>query len=297
MKTLLRKSLQTGTSVIPAPVLFWTGAAMRRLRLIISEKPFLHFSCRVLDFLCCSLSPKIVLRHISCETESFALWIRVNDPSHYDLVSGMYEAVVLEWLRKNLKPGETFWDVGANIGFYAVLAARLVGPAGFVVAVEADPKVAEILARNFEVNQLSNARVISGAITDHTGMARLGRAPATGWTGLYYEKPDEWIDVPAFTGDGLLKSLGTDRVDAVKIDVEGAEACVLAGMIEVLSKMRPLPLIEVHRTHADVEEQVSRILAACRFEFEILDRMDTTMHIAAKPSSRSAALCNEFAPK
>jgi FkbM family methyltransferase len=297
MKKLLRKSLRRGTSAIPAAVLFWIGAVMRRLRLAMSEKSFLRFSCRVLDFLCCSLSPKVVLRHISCGTESFALWVRVNDPSHYDLVRGMYEAAVLEWLRKNLESGDTFWDVGANIGFYSILAARLVGPAGFVVAVEADPKVAEILVRNFEANQLSNARVISGAVTDHTGLVRLGRAPATGWTGLYYGKPDEWIDVPAFTGDSLLKSLGTNRVDAVKIDVEGAEACVLAGMTDVLSKMRPLLLIEVHRTHAGVEEQVSRILAACRFKCEILDRVDATMHIAAKPSLRSTALCNEFVPK
>lgn len=202
----------------------------------------------------------------------------------------MYEAVVLEWLRKNLKSGDTFWDIGANIGFYSVLAARLVGPAGFVVAVEADPNVAEIVTRNFEVNRLANARVISGAVTDHTGTVRLGRAPATGWTGLYYGRPDEWIDVPAFTGDSLLKSLGAEQIDAVKIDVEGAEGGVLAGMTELLSKMRPLLLIEVHRMHAGVEERVSQILAAARFEWEILDRVDATMHIAAKANLKSAAI-------
>jgi FkbM family methyltransferase len=287
MKKSVRNIFRRVTWLIPAAGLFWMGAAMRRLRLALAEKPSLDFVCRVLDFLCCSLSPKIVLRSISCGGNSFVLWLRVNDPSHYDLARGAYEAVVVKWLQESLKSGDTFFDVGANVGFYAVLAAGLVGPAGLVVAVEADPNVAEILADNFRANHLTNARVVSGAVTDHAGTVRLGRAPASGWTGLYYGKPDEWINVPAFTGDGLVKSLQTGKIDAVKIDVEGAEGRVLVGMTELLAKARPYLLIEIHRTHPGVEDQVLGILAAHHFETETLDRVDATMHVAAKRSVKA----------
>jgi FkbM family methyltransferase len=283
MKKSLRTILQGGTSLIAPAGLFWMGATMRRLRLALSERSSLAFICRALDFLCCSLSPKIVLRSVSCGSNSFVLWLRVNDPSHYDLARGAYESVVVKWLRESLKPGDTFLDIGANIGFYSVLAARLIGPSGSVVAIEADPQVAETLTENFEANHLANARALSGAVAGHAGTVRLGRAPASGWTGLYYRKPDEWIEVPAFTGDGLVESLALEKIDTVKIDVEGAEGDVLAGMTDLLTKLRPCLLVEVHRTHAGVEEQVQKILAAHHFEIEILDRVDATMHIAAKP--------------
>lgn len=255
---------------------------MRRLRSTLSANRQMDFICRALDFLCCSLSPKTVLRSISCGDNSFVLWLRVNDPSHYDLARGAYEVVVAKWMHENVKVGDVFLDIGANIGFFSVLAAKLTGESGLVVAAEADPSVAEILAKNFEANRLGNARVVAGAVTNHEGTVRLGRAPASGWTGLYYAKPDEWVDVPALTGDGLLKSHGLRKVNAVKIDVEGAEGHVLAGMTELLTNFGPRLLIEVHRIHAGAEGQVLDVLAAHHFETEILDCVDVTMHIAAK---------------
>lgn len=284
MKKSVRAFLRYGTSLIPATGLFWAGAALRRLRLALSNKMSHEFICRSLDFLCCSFYPKIVLRNVSCNGKSFVLWLRVNDPSHYDLARGVYEGVVVKWLHENLKPGDVFLDIGANIGFYSVCASSLVGPSGLVVAIEADPKVAENLTRNFDANHLSNARALSGAVTDIVGTVRLGRAPASGWTGLYYAKADEWVEVEAFTGDAVFRSLGVEKIDAIKVDVEGAEGHVLAGMTELLGKVGPRLLIEVHRTHSGVEERVRQILAAHHFEIEVLDRVDATMHIAAKPN-------------
>ena len=260
---------------------------IRRMRLALPAKASLVPICRTLDFLCCSLAPKWVLRRVPCGTGFCMFWLRVNDPSHYDLARGSYEPTIIAWLNENTQLGDTFLDIGANVGYYAVLAAKLVGPAGLVVAVEADPNIAQILTKNLEANHLSNARVVSGAATDFAGTVRLGRAPASGWTGLYYGNPDEWIEVPAFTVDGLFRSLGLNQINAAKLDVEGAEACVLDGMTDILTKFTPRLLIEVHRTHSGVEEHVLKVLAAHSFDAAILDCVDATMHIAATPTLES----------
>lgn len=211
--------------------------------------------------------------------------LRVNDPYHYDLALGIHETVVTEWLVKNLRPGEIFLDLGANVGYYAILAAKFIGAEGLVIAVEADPEVAEMLAKNVEANHLNNnVRVVSGAVTDHTGTVRLARAPASGWTGLYYREPDEWVEVAAFTVDDLVKTLQLSRVDAVKIDVEGAEARVLKGMRATMTNCVRRLLIEVHRTHAGVEEEVLDILKDRAFAVKLLDKDGATMHVTAAPS-------------
>ncbi|MGI0084715.1 MAG: FkbM family methyltransferase [Nitrososphaerales archaeon] len=227
-------------------------------------------------------------RSVPYGNDTCTLWLRVNDPCHYDVAGGTYEAVVTKWLTENLKPGDTFFDIGANIGYYAVLAARLIGPEGIVIAVEADPNVAQILTKNFEANHLSNARVISGAVTDFSGTVRLGCAPASGWTGFYYRTADKWVEVPAFTVDSLVRSLRLTHVDVIKIDVEGAEGRVLDGMTDTFRRLEPKLLIEVHCGHSGIEEHVFRVLEIHRFNNEILDLADTTMHVAATPTLTSA---------
>lgn len=297
VKKVIRGFLRHGSSMVSAPMLFEFGAALRRARHRAAKSSRLELPCRILDFLCCSLSPKLVLRRISCGSESFALWVKVNDPSHYDLVNANYEAVVLEWLCRNLNSGETFWDVGANIGIYAMLAAKLVGPTGHVIAIEADPETAKVLAANLEMNRLANVCVVSAALTDTVGPVRFGRASATGWSGIYCARPQEWISIHATTGDTLMKSTGISSVHAIKIDVEGSEAHVLRGMPEILTQSKPRLLIEVHRTYPGVEKQVAGILAEDDFECEVLDQSGATMHVVANPRQHLAARQPESASK
>jgi len=285
MKKSLRKLVQGGTSIVPASLLFSIGLQLRRVRLALPEKRLVVWVSRILDYCCCSFSPKHVMRRVPSVAGVCILELRVNDPYHYDLALGIHETVVAEWLVKNLRPGEVFLDLGANVGYYAILAAKFIGAEGLVIAVEADPEVAEMLAKNVEANHLNNnVRVVSGAVTDHTGIVRLGRAPASGWTGLYYGEPDEWVEVTGFTVDDLVKTLQLSRVDAVKIDVEGAEARVLKGMRATMTNCVRRLLIEVHRTHAGVEEEVLDILKDRAFAVKLLDKDGATMHVTATPS-------------
>jgi FkbM family methyltransferase len=206
--------------------------------------------------------------------------IRLNDPFHYDLLLGHHEAQILEWLSQNIKPGMVVFDVGANIGSYALSLARLVGPAGRVFTIEADPNVAAVLSENIRTNGLSQVTVIQGAAYREARIMRLGRAAASSsYSGLYYDNPDEWIDVPAFTLDEVAAREGLTRLDLVKIDAEGAEDDVVAGMSRLLRTLRPAILVELHSWRGSDTEQLPAKLESMGYSIEML----TAGHALARP--------------
>src|ERR1700687_5286726 len=84
---------------------------------------------------------------------SEGLWIRLNPRTGQSVQQGIGEPQVQNALAEYLRPGMTFYDLGANIGFFSLMAARLVGPQGRVVSFEADPEVADRLRENLARNQ------------------------------------------------------------------------------------------------------------------------------------------------
>ncbi|MYS71579.1 FkbM family methyltransferase, partial [Streptomyces sp. SID5926] len=86
----------------------------------------------------------------------------------YLYLFGAWEPHLTAWLRRRLRPGDGFVDVGANIGVFSVLAARLVGDAGRVVAIEASPDVHRRLVGNARLNGLGNIRALNAAVSDRT---------------------------------------------------------------------------------------------------------------------------------
>jgi len=142
------------------------------------------------------------------------------------------------------------FDVGANLGYFSMIAGRLVGEGGRIICVEPDPRVVEVLRKNVGVNGLKHATVVQAAAYNSSGEVSLGCAPATSWSGIYYERPMKRITVRALTLDSLCARLGLDRVDFVKIDVEGAESVVIKGMSEILVRYRPQILLELHGNYS-----------------------------------------------
>jgi hypothetical protein len=97
------------------------------------------------------------------------LWIRVNPRTGSTVQQGLGEAVVQDAVHQNLKPGMTFYDLGANIGFFSLLAARLVGPAGHVISFEADPEITVRLRENLACNKFTHASVEQKAVWSKDG--------------------------------------------------------------------------------------------------------------------------------
>jgi FkbM family methyltransferase len=157
----------------------------------------------------------------------------------YLYIFGVWEpdatAAVLPYLRE----GSTVIDVGANVGYFSLLASVAVGASGSVHAVEALPSTVELLTRNIELNQASNVTVHSVAASDHDGEVEVFRA-ADRFLGSSSTRKGEHAEgrVRCLRLDDLFARVDGGDVSVLKIDVEGDEAAVLRGAARLLETMR-----------------------------------------------------------
>ncbi len=149
----------------------------------------------------------------------------------------IWEPTETHWVVRMLREGDTFIDVGANVGYYTLIASRLVGPTGHVVAFEPDPVAFRIMKRNVQLNGLENVTLERKALSNESGVIQLFLADANKGDHRIFQTDEEQrpsIDVDAVTLDDYL---GADvaSVDFVKIDTQGAEGLILEGMQRILA--------------------------------------------------------------
>jgi len=148
-----------------------------------------------------------------------------------------YEPQLADSLKKILKEGDTFLDVGANEGFFSILASKLVNVTGNVVSIEPQSRLQRVIFRNMLENSAYNINILQRAISDSIGTAILSLSPDmnTGSSGIFrltqYEVPTEMI--PQITLSELLRLLRVDRIKLMKIDVEGFEYEAILGSKDV----------------------------------------------------------------
>ena len=183
---------------------------------------------------------------------------------------GHYKLPLQEVLRRELSPGQTFYDVGANAGFFTLVASRLVGAQGKCVAFDPLPGNIESIREQLELNALSHCVVVPEAVGKCAGMASFSFASAGdshGHLGDFRGPGEQAIEVKVTTLDLAMELHGAPHF--VKLNVAGAEVKVLKGAAQVLSVARPKWLIELHRP--DCELPVKRILTAFSYRFFDLD--------------------------
>lgn len=157
----------------------------------------------------------------------------------------------LRFLARYLRPDMMFLDVGAYHGLYAVVAGKLVGPKGRVVAFEPTPHDRRRLQLHLSVNGIRNTTVESYAVSSVTGRANFF-LPTSGVktiaglraSGLSSSSTRP-IEVSTITLDEYCAKNAISAADVVKVDVEGAELDLLAGATHVIAALRPLWIIEV----------------------------------------------------
>jgi FkbM family methyltransferase len=163
--------------------------------------------------------------------------------------TGLYAPQESALVRRTLAEGDTFVDVGANWGYFTLLAAQRVGDSGRVVAMEPDPRMFALLAGNVSRNRLRNVLLSADAAAEGPGSATL--APFVDGTGnrgvSALVERGEGVTVETRALDELLDQMEIESVDLVKVDVEGAELRVLRGMEEGLRRGRyRRVLVELH---------------------------------------------------
>lgn len=156
---------------------------------------------------------------------------------------GVWEPHMTRWLRGRLRPGDTFIDVGANIGYYSVLASRLVGDGGRVVAVEASPAFHQKLQQQVRLNNCGNVRAVNGAVSDERKMLTfvLASSANMGANSIvpYEGAAESSFEIEALPLPDILTAAEIASARVIKIDVEGAEGPVVRGLAPMLDKLRP----------------------------------------------------------
>lgn len=192
------------------------------------------------------------------------------------------EPAVMGWLANYVKPGSTFFDVGANHGFYTVLCSRWVGKGGKVVAFEPSPANQVLLKYHLKANRVKNVEVVPSIVGDRvsesapfwlvdggdhsSNSATFGAIQGENVPFMERRQLSE-IRVPAISLDALYSKNGLIP-DVVKVDVEGGELAVFRGMKQLLADVRPMVVFGCHpfwMPQGDTVEALLALLQAARY--------------------------------
>ena len=169
-----------------------------------------------------------------------------------------HEPLTTKLLSKELKKGMTCLDVGGNIGYYTMLESQIVGDEGKVIAIEPSPPNYERLKHNLGIQNSSNVTSYNFAAGDKDGEVNFlvykeSNGSFTIPDGEETSLPGDLIKVPAKRLDTFLDEISLDKVDFVRMDVEGYEYHIIQGMEKIIEKFKPMFQIEVHSTLLGLE--------------------------------------------
>jgi FkbM family methyltransferase len=189
--------------------------------------------------------------------------VPITHPQAYELIRGVAEPGVQEALRRTIFEGSVVWDVGANVGFISLVAARL---GARVYALEPSPENAQAVRDHASMNKV-DIDVIEAAAAEVAGRADFLLVEERSWSHLADRGSHGGTESTITVDVVRLDDLGLPAPDVVKIDVEGSEGAVLRGMERTLAERRPVIICELHETN----EEVAALLEAAGYRLENLD--------------------------
>jgi FkbM family methyltransferase len=182
--------------------------------------------------------------------DGLVVWARLSDTQGALLyVYGTTEFYGTSLIRALLESGDTVVDVGANLGEYALLSAKRVGPTGRVLAFEPHPVNYQLLSRSVLANRSDNVKLFRLALADALGIAYLENLETanSGLARVVTQIGGEpVVEVQCEALDAIVEREPISQVDLVKVDVEGLEPAVLRGAERLLTRDKPLVFFEVN---------------------------------------------------
>jgi len=194
------------------------------------------------------------------------------------LFDGYWEFWLTKFFADRIKPGDTVIDIGANLGYYSVLAADLVGPEGRMVAVEPNPAMFDLLRQSLQVNGFSARSDLRNIALggDESGSMPffVPRGEPKNGRFISANEDRDWLSRNGSIFDVKAESLSPDdyaRVDFIKIDVEGAEVMVLDEIAPLIERFKPLIVCEVNfsrgYSYSDIVDRLGKNGALKHLDF------------------------------
>lgn len=206
---------------------------------------FLDTSPRIRNFIRTALKPLKIKKDIPLKLGDDIIYI--NSINRF-IAKILWESDCIsklepELCRKTIKNGMTVLDVGANIGFYTMLFAKLVGKEGKVFAFEPDPNNFRLLKKNIETNKYTNVICINKAVSNQTAAGTLYISEEHHGDHRIFDPDDKRtaIDIKTVSIDDFISE--DTAVDFIKMDIQGAESSALEGMEKTLKKSQHISII------------------------------------------------------
>ena len=207
----------------------------------------------------------------------------------------VYDHREIAYMRAALAPGDVFLDVGANIGFYSLVASRCVGTTGRVIAIEADPYSHQRLTTNLRLNAMTNVVALNAGVSDCEETLRLGvNTDGNRGESSFLLQSDSGVDVACTPLLSLLKAQGVQQVRGAKFDIEGFEFRVLRRFLEdAPTALYPHFIIIEHNPHWHEASggDALNLLSACGYTPYRASKLN---YIMVREDSRPDTSLNQF---
>jgi FkbM family methyltransferase len=174
---------------------------------------------------------------------------------------GFYEYEKQQGISREVRPNSVFWDIGANVGFYSLLASKLV-VSGKVYAFEPAPRNLLYLRKHLTLNRVTNVEVLELAVSDRNGTESF-HTEETGFMG--HLSGEGKMTVPTASLDSLVEEGKVLPPDYVKMDIEGAELSALRGAARTFQQFRPILFLATHSK--DLERECRHLLESWGYEW------------------------------
>jgi FkbM family methyltransferase len=251
---------------------------------------------------------KILYRVIISSTRSLITKIPINVQGHKMYIDskdslqlfandGIFEESETKLVKRVIKKGDTVLDIGANIGYYTLIFANLVGNEGKVFAFEPDPMNFSLLKKNIKINRYKNVILENKAVSNKTGKIKLYLGDSNRAINRIYDAKigdaTKSIEIDAVKLDEYFKNYDK-KIDFIKIDVEGSESSAFEGMSSILKKTRNLKMMTefypfLIKKFGGSPEQYLNLLLNFGFNLYDVQNIKTTK---MKPTNPSELLTN-----
>ena len=193
-------------------------------------------------------------------------------------IKGTYEPKNVQAIQNTVQENDIAYDVGAHVGYFSVLMGDIVGSGGRVIAFEPRGLNLGYLQRHVSVNNCDNIKIVSKALGDHSGHAKLETRTGSG-TGYVSDTGDEDIEITSI--DELVESGALPPPTFLKIDVEGGEMAVLRGARKVIESQRPRMILATHGDEIDAECRA--LLTEWDYDMQDIDHESGTKEMIVTP--------------